>query len=1106
MLDIYKASAGSGKTFTLAYLYIKYILSRRLPDGSYTLNRSPRSAHRSVLAITFTNKATEEMKTRIIHELALLAGLEPGWEQDSGYASMLMHDLHCDRKALQECATIALRQLLFDFNLFNVSTIDSFFQVILRSFAREAELTGNYDVDLDKNYAISQAVGRMLTAINRGDNDDPSDPGNRRLKKWILDYLDYGLTQGKSFNFLNRNSSAYTDLLRFLDNTMDEVFESQFDRFKEYLSDPTRTITLATGLRKRISSIAAEAGKTALDVINEADRIGLAPKNGLNSNAFNPFVKWVKQGKLDNKPSATFKSLIENPSGIFTAATLKKVETGKVDGGDLALLASRSAAAICRCISDSDLYNALLGNLYVLGLISRIMAYLAEYRAETSTILLSDTNTLLAKIIGDDPTPFIYERIGLWFRHYLIDEFQDTSRLQWQNLKPLIAESIAGGNGNLVIGDEKQCIYRFRNSDPTLLTGLQSEFPNDAILRGNNPGDNTNWRSAADIVNFNNAFFKALTTTPLEKLYSNVEQNISPKHSSHRGYVKLFPNTIDSNGLALSNVSDIRRNAYRITANEIKRQIDAGYLGGEIAVLFRKNSEGAEFIKYIMSLSDSDPSFPKLRIASEDSLLIANSPSVRLVISILRFVVSSDYVGNERKTSRREIARLLNCFEKARTSGAQVSDALAYALENRGIDDETPSKMTTYDQAVTLPALIKKIILTLHDGKECQSDENAYLTALLDLAADFSSNGKGDVRSFVEWWDSTGAAKATIVAGEDRDALRVLTIHKAKGLGFRCVHIPFLDGKSVDSKIHWFKPVGLDWLDHDCIPPLLPIKMSKKLGETAFAEQYNDYLAEDTIDAVNVMYVAFTRAIDELIVGYNPERGEPGGSMLINDALARIDHAACKVDDDGLVTAGQPTLCQGHDSSRGTAMEPTATIVMPGIKSRRGNNDAWNDTELDTDRLSLDQAGEPEIIAEIISRLHDISRLPRTMRQLIANGSLNADRAGEIEEVISEAISHHDVRRWFDGSGKVACRRLLDIGDGKTMRIDRIVWYPDGNVDIIDIIDPRPGSDSNDNTAVDHESPKRAIMARRRRLLDSGMSNVSAWLWRPGTAPEKVSG
>lgn len=478
MLDVYKASAGSGKTYTLAKRYIRMLLGYTDSNGRRHLYRHAPMAHRSLLAITFTNKATEEMKNRIVHELSLLAlnpatmaVLEP--TERSPYLEEFMADFDASEEEIAAAASEALKQLLYDYGMFSVSTIDSFFQTILRAFAREAELDGNYEVDLDESTAIFNGVNDLLNSL-----DHNTDAETRQLMGWVTEYALTRFNEGKAFNVFDRGSNTFSEFLSFFKTLFNETFEENIDKMLRWLSDPSRIKRFRDGLTSRADNLV----EVARSASQKALRTASGHEQLISANAFKLLNSWA--AAIPSKlPGLKLNQTEQNPAKAFKG----KTEPPAILVADV----SEAFSAIVEAKKMWELLNKMSVNVYAMGLIGNVTDSIHKILEQNNSLLLKDTNSVLHRIIADNDSPFIFERLNQYYRHFLIDEFQDTSRLQWENLSKLIAESVSFGNESLVIGDEKQCIYRFRNSDPTLLTNIAGDFPGNTAITGNDVAGNT---------------------------------------------------------------------------------------------------------------------------------------------------------------------------------------------------------------------------------------------------------------------------------------------------------------------------------------------------------------------------------------------------------------------------------------------------------------------------------------------------------------------------------------------------------------------------------------------------------------------------------------
>ena len=1058
MINIYKASAGSGKTFTLAREFIKLILGHKNEDGEYMLNRpGSRSGHRAVLAMTFTNKATEEMKSRIIHELAVLAGCEKDWDGKSPYQDDLCKVFRCNPEQLSVAAKDTLSGLLYDFSRFSVSTIDSFFQTVLRAFAHEADVSSNYALELDDEAVITMSVDQLLQSLNHGKPSGKS----HEIETWITGYMKSLVDQGAQFTLFNRSGNVQSELIRFIAKIHDDTFKDNETQILEYLTDSKRfpefckvVFNSSDEIRQATARLCSEA-LSAINGMADADKL-------VSKNVISYLKNWSVNGWY-KEIGKTVTNVAEEPVKMWSAAAKKsgmmpaEVETAVV-------MATNS---ILDCYSRVSTLNVIKKNLYQLGLLSVLLELIDRFRRENSTLLLSDTNSLLSHIIGGDDSPFLYEKLGVRYHHYLIDEFQDTSHSQWANMRPLLKESLSYGYDNLVIGDEKQCIYRFRNSDPSLLHNLHTEdwAKGHTEVHGEDPSENTNWRSSSDVVRFNNALFTSIARQyELEDVYSNVVQQVSPKHENHHGYIMLS---------CFDPKTDSKLEALEQLARELRRQLESGYRPGDIAILVRRTNEGEEIIRYLEELRLEDPTYPVFDIISDKSLKISSSDAVNNIISRLRMLSSVDITSGRHSKSNREVARVLNDYEQAFTSGASPEQALARALENmraRGVEGETGEEKLEDEtlHGVDLISLVESIISTNIDPSLRQSD-SAYITAFVDLLAKFVGQGHADIRSFLQWWDDSGC-EISIAGSSDNRALNILTVHKSKGLEFACVHIPFAEfSTSSTGDIGWFEIPHIDGIPDELLPPMMPISVSKALVFTPFAEQYEEIKRQQLLDQTNLLYVAFTRAVDELIVGVKVT------DKLMKDALAPGDiptvarsiyegvmgagtseHMPLKFDENLQLIIGEPTVKSAKDEvkEKGTAMRPSESMRLPAYESTSSES-VWKNTNVDTRRLNhIEVARERGLILHgLMSQIRESSDVDRAFTLLMSSPdarNLTDEDIKAMREIIDRRVNDSRAAKWFDGYKKVYLEREILTADGRQLRIDRVVNTADGELHVID--------------------------------------------------------
>lgn len=1055
MLNIHKASAGSGKTYTLTYNYIKLLLGVGDEQGNYRL-ASDRKRHRAILAITFTNKATDEMKRRIVQQLAMLAHVDAVKGGRSNYEARLCDELGCDSTQLANAARDALFSLLGDYSFFNVSTIDAFFQTVLRTFAREAELTGNYEVELNEKNAIAIGVSEMLSSINRATPEESRRSGDMcMLIAWLEQYMLSKIEAGETYNIFNRGSRFNGELVDFVNSALSEVYKLNAKEIQDYLADKNKISEFAKKLNSEITEIPKVISSEATRVCEAIEREGLA--GSVNYHLMNRLREWSTGGVRDL--NMTVIKAAANPDARY------KVRQAQLFSADLD---DAIGTLLNDCIALTKRYNTyklMRANVYNLGLIGDIVHHALEVQKENNSIVLSDTNDILRRIINQEEAPFIYERMGVRLRHFLIDEFQDTSRLQWINLGALVRESLSTGNDNLIIGDEKQSIYRFRNSDPKLLSyDVPKEFERDSRLFGDSVEENTNWRSAREIVQFNNTLFTALMSRiELKEAvdhYAGVVQNIAKKEM--KGYVKAIPCGDD---------------ALDYMVEEIKRQLKQGYRQGDIAVLVHKWTQGSAVIERLLEAKLEDEELRNLRVLSDDSLAISAAPSVRKIVSVLRFIDARQPLDGETPTPQQLIARLVNRYEYFSSEG----DDAACALERAFVDD-TPDELAMEAADMTcinLPSLVERIIGRYVDA-DTLSRENVYVCAFQDMVIDFCSHADADIHSFIKWWDATGCS-SKLSTPASLDAIKVMTIHKSKGLEFPCVHIPFCGlPHNRQSDIAWFGTRNAegsliddfvrDGFDKDCVPPFVPLSVGKALEGTMFDSRYKEIVSEKYVDRLNLLYVACTRAVNELMFYYTPVKkikseqldgtSLPTTDFLLANAFSVADAAFCSnneplpgllaplknhVDSCDLFEFGEPVDYKAEERK-----EPM--VEMPAYYSY-DNEGIWEMSRIE----DLEDMERPRrrgiVLHSIMSGVRNRSDVERAVRRRAARGFIDDDEIDGYIAELSEALSDERVDEWFEGYRRLLRESTIAVptGDGvRNYRPDRVVWTSQGTIDVID--------------------------------------------------------
>lgn len=933
-LTVYCASAGAGKTYQLAQTYITLLLGYYDENGQYRLIKSanPRR-HREILAVTFTNKATAEMRTRIIAELSKLA--DPKQKSDylthfRGLLGLEKDDKSADSE-IRYAAGQALNSLIFDLGEMQVSTIDSFFQRVLRSFAYEADLAGNYELSLEDEQMTEQAITDLM-AIGCGTRAtvNPKSVNPANLRNTLVRLITDQASRGDEYKIFNSKSSLRKGLLAFINSLLGEDYDNKSGELEEFFSKPKAVNDFAKGLEVR----KAQIEECLVERLN-ALRSMPAYIDGFGVKYIATIEKFLTEGYMNfTKTQFNYFSVYQEPTD-FIKATYRRKYT------DLSARADALLEEIS--VEFSKLYNieTLQRNMKFLNLFRDVLSVRQALKIHLNTVMLSDSNTLLQKIIGDSDTPFIYERIGRQLRHFLIDEFQDTSRLQWANLRPLLLESLSQGRDNLIIGDVKQCIYRFRNSDPEL---LGHELALDPAISDEYNGLTlaSNWRSSKTIVEFNNRFFTKLGQYSIlnfgsgASAYNDVEQKVEKVNIP--GYVNIKVATPD---MAVGRM-----------INEIARQLSSGYEPRDIAVLVRENKDARLIITELLDAVAHGLLPAQTQVLSDEALLVSSAKSVRWIVAQLRRIV---YLTDPREQRSEpgtfphatvyDLDAINEQILRNEADGIDlpVEKALeAFNLSRQQAESREEATRRSLASGLSLFELVQSLISKL-PVEEWRSSESLYLNALQDLVLDYCRGRAPSLSGFLNLWDEKLEAKAAVGLAEGVNAIRVMTVHKSKGLEFNCVHIPFLDAPAVDDKKYrWYD--FSDYFEnvlnipHGEYPPYFPLNGYQPSNgnitrwNTEIGRIYAGLQNANYIDEINCDYVAFTRAVRELTVTIVSQSGADFFWPHISDAVMPSDP------EERVVEIGMPTSPIGKNS------KATAGLIQLGDYPLQSRKEMWANT------------------------------------------------------------------------------------------------------------------------------------------------------------------
>ena len=993
-LTIYKASAGSGKTFTLSVEYIKLLI------------KDPQS-YRSTLAVTFTNKATEEMKLRILSQLYGIWKLLP---DSKSYIDKIKEDLDVTEEYMSERAGIALHNIVHNYSYFRIETIDSFFQSVLRNLARELDLTANLRIELNDYQIERNAVDELINSLDE----------NSELLTWIMEYIRENMDDDKDWNVIG-------NIKRFGENIFREYYKTNSKKLNERL--------LEEGFFKQYTSKLRQMRNEAeVEMQNEAAQFF----DALNHNGIE--IDDLNNGK--NGPAGYF---IKIKKGIYNNTIVTKRLQKVLDEGSesswVKQKSSKETQDIVRELANSTLTplvhhaeDVRQKNWYIYGSAVLTLRHLNQLRllnsienkvrmmnVEQNRFLLSDTHTLLHSLIRDTDSPFIFEKIGNYLENIMIDEFQDTSTVQWQNFKVLLEECMSHGEqqGNLIVGDVKQSIYRWRSGDWRMLNNIEREFPYlNSML--NVCSLDTNYRSSRRVITFNNAFFKRAseleyadqksstpdTSSPeqLKKAYSDVVQKV-PSFRDNHGYVSinLLPN------------EDYRQQALQKTAEAVSLLLDSGANYSDIAILVRSN----DIIQLIAEFFANE--LPDVKIVSDEAFRLDSSVSVNIIVNAMLWLTHPENI-----LAKAYIAKAYQTYVLEK-SEQETNKLLATA---EGIDSALPCALIDKrDDLLTMPIFeLAEQIYTLFNIGNIKG-EDAYLYAFYDALTDFIANNTADIDSFVEEWNDSIAEKT--IQASAIDGIRIITIHQSKGLEFEHVVIPFCDWTLEKGNTIWCTPQVEPYNEL----PLIPVDFSaSQMKGTIYEFDYNEEHLQNCVDNLNLLYVAFTRAASSLFV--IAQRGTPSSrSYIVEQAITDIKLEGSSLDGDPSDKKAELLFSYGElEIVETKAKKKSDNIFTPEVenmnvdmatfsnkvefkqsnKSRDFVADDDENTD-DDDRKQLSYIKTGKILHYLFSTINTTDDIDTSLAQLEMDGLIEESGTNikRLRDMLHKRFSNRQVADWF---------------------------------------------------------------------------------------------
>lgn len=1007
-LHVVKASAGSGKTYRLTGEYLRLLFKNA-------------NAYKHTLAVTFTNKATEEMKSRIIKELFELSRDD----SQSSFLSKLSTEFHLSDKQVQQKARTLLESILHDYSSFSISTIDRFFQQIMRSFAREMGLSATYNIELDDKAYLSLAIDSMLLELSQSENKD--------LTKWLLMLMKNNIENQKGWN-------VKQDIQRLGEEIFKEKYKLLSKEEKEKIQDKDELNKYRAELleiKRKFESELIDLGNRGVKIMSDNDLDCEDFKYGKDS--VSHFVKWAN-GEVKT-PTKRFLNLgLGIDEWIKRGAPADKVEAIQhaYDNG-----LNQKVNEVLQHFEDNFIEynsaNAILKSFYTLGILSDIQKRLQQLQKDENIFFISDTTELLNKIINDSDAPFIYEKTGSWFKNYMMDEFQDTSDMQWANFRPLIQESLGGNQFNLIVGDIKQSIYRWRNSNWRLLNEqISKDFRSDQI---HEETLSTNWRSDDNIVRFNNVFF-ATAAEKLQIQYNKATETASNKITqAYEGHQQEVPdNRKNNNGRVEIHFVDAddkeepwKEKVLAELPKLIEQLQDNNYSLKDICILLRKKKEVKEVAETLLKYQKEHPDSPyRYDFISNEALVIGNAPSVKAAIALLRWLKNPNddthrtlalyeyFRFVEKEKSPRQIINMLTAEEDAAfiQSSIQKLESLAH--------------LPLYEMAESFYAL---------QNKSIGSEENIYIQAFLDVVLKFNTNQSSDLDAFLKWWDEKN--DLTLSSPEEQDAIRMLTIHKSKGLEFKAVIMPFVDWDLDHS--HRFK--NYIW----CQPqtnrfnklPIVPVEYSPTLSESIFAKEYQEEKLLAFIDNFNLLYVAFTRA-KSCLFAFAPQKESKSSEIknvgdLLKASVQCLSQSNMIAQEDGesnIFSLGE--IEKLATTSQNVQPTETATWQSNPFDSRLKLR--LNSTGFFADNGKRDYG---VLMHDILRHIETMNDVASAVDKKVLSGEISQNEKGHIVKQITDWLSLPEAAHWYDGSYAILNEMSLLVPHAGFYRPDRIMMRND---------------------------------------------------------------
>lgn len=1053
-LQVFKASAGSGKTYRLALEYVKL------------LAQNP-NAYDSILAVTFTNKAAAEMKQRI---LSSLYGIVYRTTEAESFCLDVVLQTGLDKNTVEKRCSQALNNILHDYSRFRVGTIDSFFQQILMGLAHELGLKTNLRVEISDGELEREAVDKMVASLV---------PGQEQLR-WIIEQIEHNMDDDRAWNVM-------PSLEHFSRHLSDNEFKDRRKELKSLFEDGQFFDSYASEMHKIINSFEHTTDALIAEFEKIADECGVDLAEFSYGSCFKTQIRNLRERKFDKAmPNATLQKRYDDKSSwVKKAKGSDPLGALKEAVEYLHPVFVRLEDHIVKASMHYFSAKATLRDFDSLRLLCAIDSYMHEQNADEGKFMLSDTGHFLHSFIEGSDTPFVYEKIGTRIKHIMIDEFQDTSTVQWNNFKVLLDDCISTqGNSALIVGDVKQSIYRWRSGDWRLLNNMEQYFKAGIV---ETTPLKKNYRSRRNIITFNNNFFRIAADNAIKKYGEKAGDTDSPSRHSEQ-YTKAYADVKQEYSDKTKDGGEVRVELIDTKTTTMGEQLIAtvSYLVDEckakpssIAVLVRGNKEISQLALYCKQQR------PDIDFVSSEAFCLGQSVAVNLIMSSLSYLANPDDM-----LARATTVSLWHQMQGSKATTAQLARD---SNSTDALPDGFNMELSTRPLYQLIESLCKIFEVEKAEG------EQLYVAALLDYVASFIAENSSDIEKLIAEWNRDGGLSSKSIPSTTINGVQFLTIHKSKGLEFDNVIVPYCDWQTSIKT----SPAPLKWLSPKQSPydrmPVLPITMRKDLQYSIFADEYDEEMFQTSVDNMNLLYVAFTRSVCNLYViasAHNNKEGYlsktlaeviPAMAESMNDAI--IDQSTCS---DGKTPTMEFRYGQYVSSSHSERQtdNPFTQKENPLPINLKVNEMYPSFVESKKSRELFDRpyiaASEGIALHAIFENVRVITDFDIELERAQNSGMLDGLRvtADDIAQLVKPQFNDKQIASWFAPDLEIFSEHDILIPDAPIQRPDRVVT--DGKRIIV--VDYKFGE-------IEMPKYKQQVLSYAKLLQQMGYNDIEAYLW-----------